>query len=89
MEHYDDGSEMNQRIIQEFMLGDKCQTGCPNMARDSLLNNFEAFREDWVSKMVEFVIHELGIDEESARHVRRNPGNYKINYDTFKLLDFK
>jgi len=39
--------------------------------------------------MITYVINELGLDAESARHVRRNPSSYKVNYETFKLLDFK
>lgn len=53
------------------------------------MNSFEKFREEWVEKMINYVIGELGIDDESAKHVRRNPAGYKVNYETFKLLDFK
>lgn len=89
MEHYDDGSEMNQRIILEFLASDVCQQKCGRLGRDALLNEFEAYRGDWVDKMITYVINELGLDAESARHVRRNPASYKVNYETFKLLDFK
>lgn len=89
MEHYDDGSEMNQRIILEFITSDNCQQRCERLARDALLNEFEAFREEWVDRMITYVINELGLDAESAQHVRRNPASYKVNYETFKLLDFK
>ena len=54
-----------------------------------MLNSFEVFRGEWVDRMINYVIQELGIDAESVRHVRKNPANYKINYETFKLLDFK
>lgn len=80
MEHYDDGSEMNQRIIMEFLSSHLCQEKCDRMTRDDLLNQFESFRGEWVDKMITFVINELGLDAESARHVRRNPDNYKVNY---------
>ena len=80
LDNYDDGSEMNQRIILEFMASEICQQRCPDFDKSSLLNNFETFRSEWVDKMISYVISELGIDAESARHVRRNPANYKINY---------
>ena len=89
MENYDDGSEMNQKIILDFMSSELCQQQCPRYERDGLLNSFEQFRAEWVDRMVSFVIGELGIDAETARHVRRNPANYKVNYETYKLLEFK
>jgi hypothetical protein len=89
MEHYDDGSEMTQRIILEFLTSPLCQHQCDQLDKNSLLNTFEQFRVEWVDKMITYVINELGLDAESARYVRKNPANYKINYETFKLLDFK
>jgi len=53
------------------------------------LDSFEAFRAAWVEQMVNFVIGELDLDAESARSIRKNPGSYMINYDTFKLLAFR
>ena len=88
-EHYDDGSEMNQRVILDFLTSELCQQKCDRLGRDALLNEFETFRGDWVDKMITYVINELGLDAESARHVRRNPASYKVNYETFKLLDFR
>ena len=48
MDHYDDGSEMNQRIILDYMSSEQCQSWCDRYSRDELLNAFEHFREDWV-----------------------------------------
>jgi hypothetical protein len=39
--------------------------------------------------MIDFVIAELEVDAESAKEIKRNPGSYLINYDTFKVLAFK
>lgn len=87
VDHYDDGSEMVDRIISEF-LGQECSNGCSGMGRKQLLNAFEGFRSAWVDKMINLVIAELGVDAESARHVRQNPASYMISYETFKLLTF-
>lgn len=89
MDHYDDGSEMNQRIITEFLESEQCQKECVQFTPNRLLNEFEAYRTAWVKKMVNFVIAELGLDAESAKYVRKNPANYMINYETFKILSFK
>jgi|JI61114BRNA_FD_contig_31_7553199_length_736_multi_2_in_0_out_0_1 hypothetical protein len=53
------------------------------------MKSFEEYRGKWVEKMVNFVIDELELDAESARSIRKNPHSYMINYDTFKLLNFK
>ena len=50
------------------------------MRREELLNAFEEYRGDWVQKMINFVISELGLDSESAKQVRKNPSNYLVNY---------
>ena len=80
---------MSERIILEFLSSEQCRERCEGHDRSTLLNSFEKFREEWVEKMINYVIGELGIDDESAKHVRRNPAGYKVNYETFKLLDFK
>lgn len=80
LDHYDDGSEMNQRIILEFIASPVCQKECHSLRREELLNAFEEYRGDWVQKMINFVISELGLDTESAQQVRKNPSNYLVNY---------
>ena len=39
--------------------------------------------------MITYVINELELDNESAQFVRRDPVSCKVNYDTYKLLNFK
>ena len=52
-------------------------------------SDFTQFKENWVEKMISFVVEELQVDEESARMIRKNPSRFMINYETFKLLEFK
>ena len=62
LDNYDDGSEMNQRIMLDFIASELCQRNCPKYDKSSLLNEFETFRSEWVEKMISYVISELGID---------------------------
>jgi hypothetical protein len=39
--------------------------------------------------MVDFVIAELNLDAASAREIKLNPEKFFINYETFKVLNFK
>lgn len=86
---YDDGSEMAAAIIRDYLQGEECQQRCSRMGEAALRGSFEAFREGWVERMVNFVIGELKLDAESARSIRKNPASYMINYQTFKLLAFR
>lgn len=86
---YDDGSEMNTRIISEFISSQICQSSCSKWSRKELMSQFQIFRAGWVEKMINFVIAELNVDPQSAKRVRQNPNNYMVNYETFKLLSFK
>ena len=88
-EHYDDGSEMAQRIVSEFLVSEQCLQQCSRMAEGQLLTAFEEFRSAWVAHMVDVVIAELGLDQESANLVRRDPASFMISYETFKLLTFQ
>ena len=88
-ENYDDGSEMNRQIIRDFISGEDCVRKCRGFSEVELLDSFEVFRAAWVEQMINFVIGELDLDAESARSIRKNPGSYMINYDTFKLLAFR
>lgn len=88
-ENYDDGSEMNRQIIRDYISGEECVRRCRGFSEGDLLDSFEVFRAAWVEQMVNFVIGELDLDAESARSIRKNPGSYMINYDTFKLLAFR
>ena len=88
-ENYDDGSEMNRQIIRDYIQGEECVRRCRSFSEGALLDSFEAFRTAWVEQMINFVIGELDLDAESARSIRKNPGSYMINYDTFKLLAFR
>ncbi len=40
MDHYDDGSEMNQRIIAEFIGSRECERRCQGWNQQELLNQF-------------------------------------------------
>ena len=40
LDNYDDGSEMNQRIILEFMTSEQCQRRCEQYDKNTLLNSF-------------------------------------------------
>ena len=40
LDNYDDGSEMNQKIILDFMTSDKCQQKCSGYVKSNLLNDF-------------------------------------------------
>ena len=55
-EHYDDGSEMAQRILNEFLGSKECNNECERMEERELLNSFENFRSAWVTRMVDVVI---------------------------------
>ena len=59
------------------------------MTKNQQLNKFEDFREEWLQVMITYVINELELDNESAQFVRRDPVSCKVNYDTYKLLNFK
>jgi hypothetical protein len=80
---------MNSEIIRDFLSSEECQRRCQRYGKDALMKSFEEYRGKWVEKMVNFVIDELELDAESARSIRKNPHSYMINYDTFKLLNFK
>ena len=40
LDNYDDGSEMNQKIILDFMTSEKCQQKCSGYVKSNLLNDF-------------------------------------------------
>lgn len=56
-EHYDDGSEMAQQIVNEYLGSKECQRNCERMEERELLNSFEDFRSAWVTRMVDVVIN--------------------------------
>jgi len=53
---------------------------------EGLVREFQNFKRQWTERMVDFLIRELDINEEGAREARKNPDNFYINYDTYKLF---
>lgn len=43
-QHYDDGSEMNMKIIREFIDSEECVSKCHRFSTETLFLRFEAFR---------------------------------------------
>jgi len=55
-------SEIDTDVFDEFKRKYKCNN-CDDKTLDMLLHEFEAFKRNWISDMVNFVIKELDIDE--------------------------
>lgn len=55
-------SEIDSDVFDEFKKKYKCRD-CDDKTFDMLLHEFEAFKRNWVTEMVNFVIKELDIDE--------------------------
>ena len=89
LSRYQDGSEMNARIMSEFLSSPLYQTMGHKWSSSEVSLEFEVYRTTWVERMINFVIAELKVDSESAKRVRQNPNDYMVNYETFKLLSFK
>jgi hypothetical protein len=51
-----------------------------------LKRDYGAYKAQWKERMVEFLIEQLGISEENAEEAKKNPDNYFINYDVYKLF---
>jgi hypothetical protein len=89
LSQYHDGSEMNARIISEFLSSPLYKSEGGRWSASEISQEFEVYRAAWVERMINFVISELNVDPETAKRVRLNPSNYMVNYETFKLLSFK
>lgn len=73
--------ETDSTILKEFVAGLQGEKTV-----EELREEYIVFKKDWVNKMVEFLIRELMINEESAKEARKNPESFYINFDTYKLF---
>ena len=80
---------MATRIINEYLESVSYAQLAPPRHEAVVRSDFARFRDQWVDKMISFVLEELQVDEESARMIRKNPSGFMINYETFKLLEFQ
>ena len=72
---------MDKIILQEFV-----NEGVMASDLEQIKEKFEVFRREWVERMVDYMLKELGINEEGAREARKHPEDFHINYDTYKLF---
>lgn len=72
---------MDRVIVKDFFKKD-----LSGRQPEELLVEFESFKRQWLDRMVEFLIKELDINEEGATEARKNPDDFYINYDTYKLF---
>ena len=80
---------MATRIINEY-LDSSDYARLPVSHHESAIKaDFARYKEQWVERMISFVLEELQVDEESARMIRKNPSGFMVNYETFKLLEFQ
>ena len=56
MRKYDDGSDMNIQIIKDFLSTYDCPNKCSHLTEYQIKDRFEAYRKEWVEKMIDFVI---------------------------------
>ena len=80
------GTEMDSQIIKEFTRLPEAGSAKSN---EELLDKYESFRRGWLQRMVENIIMDLEIDEDGAEEVRKNPDMFYLDYDTYKLLNFR
>lgn len=61
-------TEADEAILKDFLLVADDKSSIFDMRVQ-----FEEFKKEWTKKMVEFLIQELMINEESAKEARKNP----------------
>ena len=54
--------EMDKIILQDFV-----SEGVTATDLDQIREKFEVFRREWVERMIDYLLKELGINEEGAR----------------------